>query len=196
MNSLENDYEQKCLCVLVLDTSGSMNANNAIAELNDSLKRFKDVIEQDSVTRDRLEVGIITFDSVVKVIQQPAKLTKIEMPKLKAQGCSLLVPALEKAQELIKKRIDYYKYQGICYYRPWIIVITDGDPYPGGQNIVSIASKIKSDVDNRLYIFVIIGIGDMQSSVLSTLETEQMPAFRIPINKILFEEFFTFLSQS
>ncbi len=196
MTPIENDYETKCLCVLVLDTSGSMNANNAIAELNDYLKRFKEVIMQDSVTRDRLEVGIITFDSAVKVIQQSDKLTKIEMPRLRAQGCSLLVPALDKAQWLIKKRIDYYRIQGICYYRPWIICITDGDPYPCGQDIASIASKIKSDVDNKHYIFVIIGIGDMQNSVLSTLETKQMPALRIPINKIQFEEFFTFLSQS
>ena len=196
MNPIVNDFEPKCLCVLVLDTSGSMNANNAIVELNDSLQRFKKDIELDSVTRDRLEVCIIAFDSAVKVLQQPDKLTNFEMPRLKAQGCSLLVPALEKAQELIKKRIDYYKSQGICYYRPWIIVITDGDPYPCGQDISTIASKIKTDVNNRHYYFVIIGIGDMQSSVLSTLETEQMPAFKTPINKIPFEEFFTFLSQS
>lgn len=44
MLPIENDYERKCLCILVLDTSGSMNANNVIAELNDSLNRFKEVI--------------------------------------------------------------------------------------------------------------------------------------------------------
>ena len=46
-----------------------MNANNVIAELNDSLNRFKEVIMQDCVAKSMLELGIITFDSDVKVIQ-------------------------------------------------------------------------------------------------------------------------------
>lgn len=75
-----------------------MNANNVIAELNDSLNRFKEVIMQDCVTKSMLELGIITFDSDVKVIQQPDKLTNIEIPRLRAQGFSLLVPAIEEAK--------------------------------------------------------------------------------------------------
>lgn len=196
MYSIENDYEPRCLCVLVLDTSGSMKANNAIVELNNSLQRFKKVIELDCVARDRLEVCIITFDSAVKVVQQPDRITNFEMPSLKAQGCSLLVPALEKAQEIIKNRTNQYKSLGISHFRPWIIVITDGDPYPNGQDIGGIASKIKIDVNNKKYLFVIIGIGDIQDSVLTSLQTEQMPAFRTPISDIKFEEFFFFLSFS
>ncbi len=190
MLPIENDYETKCLCILVLDTSGSMNANNAIAELNDSLNRFKEVIMQDCVTKSMLELGVITFDSDVKVIQQPDKLTNIEMPRLRAQGCSLLVPAIEEAQKLVEKREEHYKIRAIPYYKPRIIVITDGAHLDTGQDIARIASKIKSDVANKCYCFDLIDIGDMQNSVLSTLETKEMPTLRMPINKIKFEEFF------
>lgn len=190
MLPIENDCKTKCLCILVIDTSNSMNANNAIAELNDSLKRFKEVIMQDCVTKSMLELGIITFDSDVKVVQQPDKLTNVEMPRLRAQGFSLLVPAIEEAQKLVEKREEYYKIRAIPYYKPRIIVITDGAHLDMRQDIARIASKIKSDVANKYYCFDLIDIGDMQISVLSTLETKEMPLKRMPINKIKFEEFF------
>ena len=64
------NYEQKCLCVLVLDTSGSMNASGAINQLNDGLVAFKNNTMQDPVTRDRLEVAIVSFNSKIEVVQQ------------------------------------------------------------------------------------------------------------------------------
>ena len=66
----DENFEQKCLCVLVLDTSYSMD-DGSIDELNDGLKRFQSELLNDKVTRDRLEVAIVTFDSNVKTIQQP-----------------------------------------------------------------------------------------------------------------------------
>jgi len=197
MKQNEEDYESKCLCVLVLDTSGSMKVNDTIENLNSALKRFKQVIEHDTVTRDRLEVSIVTFDSAIRVVQQPSKLPKITMPELVAHGCSLIVPAIEKAQDIIIEREQYYKSQGIPYYRSMIIVITDGDPYPSNQDIEGLSIKIKNDVDKHKYIFTIIGVGDIQESVMSSLSSNQMPALKkIPISQIHFEEFFDFLSQS
>ena len=78
----EENYEQKCLCVLVLDTSGSMNASGAIKELNDGLVAFKNDTMQDPVTRDRLEVAIVSFNSKVDVVQQPDILPNIQIPTL------------------------------------------------------------------------------------------------------------------
>ena len=128
----EENYEQKCLCVLVLDTSGSMNASGAIKELNDGLVAFKNDTMQDPVTRDRLEVAIVSFNSKVDVVQQPDILPNIQIPTLQASGQTQLVAAIEKAQEIIDTRKQYYKSQGIPYYRPWIVVMTDGDPFPEG----------------------------------------------------------------
>lgn len=45
------NYEQKCLCVLVLDTSGSMNADNAIGQLNQGLQTFKSQIMNDETAK-------------------------------------------------------------------------------------------------------------------------------------------------
>lgn len=191
----EENYEQKCLCVLVLDTSGSMNANGSIKELNDGLVAFKNDTMQDPVTRDRLEVAIVSFNSKVDVVQQPDILPNIQIPTLQASGQTQLVAAIEKAQEIIDTRKQYYKSQGIPYYRPWIVVMTDGDPYPAGQDVAGIAAKIKADAADKKYVFFIIGIGnEVQDSVLTTLATPEFPAARM--DAVKFSEFFTWLSAS
>ena len=71
-NEEPSNYEQKCLCVLVLDTSGSMSwpsSNPPIDQLNAGLQRFQEELLKDKVTRDRLEVAIVTFDDEVNTVQ-------------------------------------------------------------------------------------------------------------------------------
>ena len=189
------NYEQKCLCVLVLDTSGSMNADNAIGQLNQGLQTFKSQIMNDETARDRLEIAIVSFNSEIKVELQPSLISEIEMPPLKASGQTQLVRAIEEAQQVIKDRKDYYKSKGLTYYRPWIVVMTDGDPYPANQDIDGIAQKIQEDADAKKYVFFMIGVGnEVHDDVLSKLTTSQFPAMRM--DAVNFAEFFQWLSAS
>ena len=189
------NYEQKCLCVLVLDTSGSMNADNAIGQLNQGLQTFKSQIMNDETARDRLEIAIVSFNSEIKVELQPSLISEIEMPTLKASGQTQLVRAIEEAQQVIKDRKDYYKSKGLTYYRPWIVVMTDGDPSPANQDIDGIAQKIPEDADAKKYVFFMIGVGnEVHDDVLSKLTTSQFPAMRM--DAVNFAEFFQWLSAS
>ena len=189
------NYEQKCLCVLVLDTSGSMNADNAIGQLNQGLQTFKSQIMNDETARDRLEIAIVSFNSEIKVELQPSLISEIEMPTLKASGQTQLVRAIEEAQQVIKDRKDYYKSKGLTYYRPWIVVMTDGAPYPANQDIDGIAQKIQEDADAKKYVFFMIGVGnEVHDDVLSKLTTSQFPAMRM--DAVNFAEFFQWLSAS
>lgn len=189
------NYEQKCLCVLVLDTSGSMNADNAIGQLNQGLQTFKSQIMNDETARDRLEIAIVSFNSEIKVELQPSLISEIEMPTFKASGQTQLVRAIEEAQQVIKDRKDYYKSKGLTYYRPWIVVMTDGDPYPANQDIDGIAQKIQEDADAKKYVFFMIGVGnEVHDDVLSKLTTSQFPAMRM--DAVNFAEFFQWLSAS
>lgn len=119
--------EQKCLCVLCLDTSGSMSGE-PIEALNEGLKTFANEIKLDSVARKRLEVSIITFDSNVNVAQEPELVDFFTMPTLEAGGSTKLVDGVRAAIRKIEERKRFYKQYGINYYRPFIILMTDGEP--------------------------------------------------------------------
>jgi uncharacterized protein YegL len=172
-----------------------MNENNAIGQLNQGLQDFKTKTMQDETTRDRLELAIVTFNSNVEVVMDPTLISEAEMPTLKASGQTQIVKAIEKAQEIVEQRKSYYKSKGLTYYRPWIVVMTDGDPYPTGQDVDGIAMKIKADSTGKKYVFFIIGIGDaVNDDVLAKLATPQFPAARM--DAVNFAEFFQWLSKS
>ena len=74
-----DNYEQKCLCMLVLDTSGSM-AGYPIRQLNKGLQDFYKAVEEDMTAANRLEVSIITFSTAVQCIQEPSLIHNFDMP--------------------------------------------------------------------------------------------------------------------
>ena len=196
-NEEPSNYEQKCLCVLVLDTSGSMSVpvvNPAISQLNAGLKSFQNELLKDEVTRDRLEVAIITFDSQVKLIQDPELLTAFTMPTLDTGTTTAMVDGISKAIDLVTDRKNYYKSHGIPYYRPWIVMMTDGEP-DRDQDVDGMAERIKMAHKNKEFVFMAIGVGDnINERVLAKLSTPDFPPMKMQAVK--FCEFFTWLSNS
>ena len=92
--SAEN-FEQKCLCVLVLDVSGSMRGE-PIRELNNGLQDFYNEIMADETTSQRLEVSIMTFNQAVQTLQEPALIDNVTMPTLTAYGSTAMVDAVNE----------------------------------------------------------------------------------------------------
>lgn len=196
-NKYEENYEQKCLCVLVLDTSGSMEIDPTcvpIDEMNKGLKRFQSELLQDKTTRDRLEVAIVSFNSNVRHEQEPALLTDFEMPELETDGSTAMIDGISEAIDIVNERKQYYKSHGIPYYRPWIVLMTDGYP-DDDQDVEGMASRIKSASDSKEFIFMAVGIGDSASEeVLKQLSTPNFPPMKMQAVK--FTEFFLWLSNS
>ncbi len=55
--------EPRCACLLLLDTSGSMQGQ-PIAELNAGLVTLKDELMADAMAIQRVEIGVISFGPV------------------------------------------------------------------------------------------------------------------------------------
>ena len=192
------NYEQKCLCVLTLDVSGSM-AGKAIDELNQGLQNFYDEIKQDVVTANRLEISIITFNDKIECVLEPALIANFTMPILKAGGSTKLVDGVQEAIAKVHARKAWYKQTGQPYYRPWIILMTDGEP-DTDQDIPGLAKEIHIATDNgnsqtgKKYVFYAIGVEDANMKMLSLISNPKMPPAKM--QGLKFSAFFKWLSAS
>lgn len=186
------NYEQKCLCVLVLDTSGSMSGK-PIAELNKGLVDFIEEIDEDDTTRQRLEVALISFNSKVELIQEPSLVENIAIQELEAGGVTAMVAAIKDAIQLVDDRKSWYKSTGQKYYRPWIILMTDGEPTDAIEEINSLSQRIKNDTTNKRYVFLPIGVEGANMTILKELQGTIPPMM---LKGTRFSAFFKWLSAS
>lgn len=188
--SAEN-YEQKCLCVLLLDVSGSMRGE-PIAELNRGLQDFYNEIKEDETTSQRLELCIMTFNEKVETLQEPALVENFTMPTLMAKGSTAMADAIKEAIDKVDARKKWYRKTSQTYYRPWIILMTDGEP-DVGQDVYGLGSQIKSDTKAKKYVFFPIGIQDANMKTLEILQGGIKP---MKLQGLKFKQFFQWLSSS
>lgn len=128
-NSAEfaDNPEPRCPCILILDTSQSM-AGEPIAALNRGLHVFRDELLAVPLARKRVEVAIISFGSDVRVVQDFITVDRFQLPVLQAEGETPLCTAIVRALDLVEKRKERYRANGVPYSRPWLFLITDGMP--------------------------------------------------------------------
>lgn len=191
-----SNYQEKCLCVLVLDVSGSMRGER-IAALNAGLQTFFADIRSNYALADALEIAIITFDGDVKKLVHPALVDDIVLPTLKSRGgMTNLAGAIESAIDLVEARKQFYRAHGVSYKRPWIIPMTDGMPSNHAGAIKSITSAIHRGMAENSFHFFAIGVM-VNKAAMQTLNRISVPS--VPAAKldgIRFSDFFQWLSNS
>lgn len=185
------NFEQKCLCVLLLDVSGSM-AGDAIQELNKGLQDFQDEVMKDFVASQRLEVSIVTFGSSVKCLQEPDLVGNIQMPTLQASGTTKLVDGVRLGMELVENRKRWYKETGQTYYRSMMVLFTDGEP-DKDQDMLGLSSEVSKAVEQKKFMFYGLGVKGYNHQRLSQICHNPPP---MPLDGYKFSEFFKWLSQS
>lgn len=138
----------KCLCVIVVDVSGSMEVH--MSAVNEALKSFySDILDERNgvteSTKKQLEIALIQFDQEYKTLREPCLLKEGEEPPILTTRGSTTesVKALGEALDIIENRKRFYDRTGQRFYRPWIIFITDGEPYTEGKSL----SEIQKDVN-------------------------------------------------
>jgi uncharacterized protein YegL len=184
--------EPRCPCVLLLDTSASMNGAPLDA-LNQGLQSFKSDIVKDSLASRRVEVALVTFNNEVTVVQDFVTADQFEPPVLTARGMTHMGTAIQRALDLIAARKAQYRTNGVAYYRPWVFLITDGAPQGEPEDVVrQAAQRVQADEAAKRVAFFAVGVEGADMARLAQI------AVRTPVKLIglNFVEMFVWLSAS
>ncbi len=184
--------EPRCPCVLLLDTSGSMQGE-PITALNQGLQTFKDELIKDPLAARRVEVAIISFNNDIRIEQDFVTADQFEPPLLKAQGMTYMGSAINKALDMIQARKTQYRANGVAYYRPWVFMITDGAPQGESEEIVEkAAQRIRDDEAAKHVAFFAVGVENADMTRLGEI------VIRTPVKLkgLNFVEMFLWLSAS
>jgi len=193
--------EPRCPVVLLLDTSGSM-AGEKIGELNEGLAVFEQELKADPLAALRVEVAIVTFGPVrvreVKsgvgdAIRSDAgeafvAATDFMAPNLSSEGNTPMGEAIRTGLKLLRERKQIYKQNAIQYYRPWMFLITDGEPNDDWKNA---ARELRAEEDGKGVLFFAIGVDKADMDVLGQLSGKRGP---MKLRGMAFREMFQWLS--
>ncbi len=180
--------EPRCPCILLLDVSGSMYGE-PINQLNEGLVAFEKALKDDNLAAMRVEVAIVAFGNGVAVQQDFITANQFEARQLAASGMTPMGEAIGLALDMIQERKSTYKKNGVAYYRPWIFLITDGEPTDNWQLA---AERVKQAEGRKSVAFFAVGVQGARMETLAQITSRQP----VSLKGLNFQEMFVWLSQS
>lgn len=181
--------EPRCPVILLCDTSGSMQGE-PINALNEGLAAFQKDVYRDDIASLRVEVALVTFGPV-RLAQDFVTIDNFNPPRLTADDVTPMGEAIEYALDLLERRKETYKVNGIQYYRPWVFLITDGAPTDSWQNA---AYRVREAEAQRRLLFFAVGVQGADLSKLRQIAPLERPP--VLLNGLDFRSMFQWLSTS
>jgi len=128
--------------VLLVDVSGSMSSHMDM--VNQGMGVFESVVKSDATARARADIAVVTFGGAVGTIRDFGLINQGPLPNnLVATGGTPLVDAARTAVKMLKDRIDWYFKQHTNCYRPFLLIITDGEP-DSGQDVQGLEAELRA----------------------------------------------------
>jgi len=160
-----NAGESHMALIFVLDVSLSMQGQ-AIRQLNEGLNRFKAEVCQDRQTRDILDVAVIAFNDNFSVVQDFVPVEYMDVVQLEADGMTQFTAPIREALKMADERSRFYRRSGTEPYKPWILLVTDGEPL---DNIQAVAREVRLMQDEEKVRLIALGVGDFNPKPLKEI---------------------------
>jgi len=186
--------EPRCPVVLLLDTSGSMQGD-PIAQLNVGVATFKQEVVKDAKASLRVEVAIITFNTSAELEQDFVTVDQFKPPTLRAGGFTAMGQGIQMALRQVERRKAEYKNNGVRYYRPWILMITDGEP-TDTDTLQQATQQLKEAAQKNKVVMFPIGVEGFNLSILQQVVPPPPSPQPVMLNGLKFIELFRWLSVS
>jgi uncharacterized protein YegL len=179
--------EPRCPCVLLLDTSHSMQGQ-PIAELNAGLVAFRDELSADALAMKRVELAIVTFGPVATLADFHTA-DAFQPPQLSTSGDTPMGAAIIEGLRMVRQRKDTYRANGIAYYRPWVFLITDGAPT---DQWGAAAEAVRRGEADGAFAFFAVGVRSADMNTLNQIS----PRGALKLDGLRFRDLFAWLSSS
>jgi uncharacterized protein YegL len=202
MSMLEQDVEianpqhPHCPTILVLDTSGSMNGDK-INALNAALVTFRDQVCNDPDARQRVDLAVVTFGAGVNVLQEFSSVESFTPPTLPANGMTPMGEAIDRALDMVEERKKHYRGKGVDYYRPWVFLITDGEPTdmkPGDNRWFEVVGRVSEGETGKKFMFFVVGVEPANLGALRDIAPANRPP--VMLKGLEFHKLFEWLGNS
>lgn len=193
---IANPQHPHCATVLLVDTSGSM-AGDKIRQLNEGLRLFRDDVASDDLARKRVELAVVSFGGAVSVAHGFSSIESFSPPALQADGGTPMGEAILEAIEMLRRRKQEYRDTGVDYYRPWIFLITDGEPTdmaPGDARWGEVVAAVHDGERSKEFLFFAVGVEPADMDALAQIAPPERPPVRLRPGR--FREMFAWLSRS
>ena len=188
-NDLIDNPSPRCACMVILDTSGSIDGD-AIRELNSGIGHFIASVQQDEVAAYSVEIAVITAGAKITEILPFTTANNIDgITEFSAYGCTPLGQATELALKRLEQRKKEYKRSGIAYYQPWLVIISDGAPT---DTYSAAAQQAKALSEQRKLVVLPIGVDGADLNILGQFSSRGAKK----LQGLKFNEFFEWLSAS
>ena len=186
-----NNSNERTPCVLVLDCSGSMRGE-PIKQLNAGLAALEKELKEDTDAGARVQLLIIKACGKDEAVISSDWVDAMDFtaPVMEAGGLTPLGKAMELALQKIEEQKCLYDSCGVTSKRPWIFLISDGEPTDYGWE--QSAEKCRYAQQNKKVIIHAVGTQGANMEKLakfSLISPKRLTGLK-------FTEFFLWLSRS
>ena len=186
-----DNASQRTPCVLVLDGSGSMEGD-PVNQLNAGLHTFEAQLKGNPLTALRVQVLVIVAGgaSEATVVADWCDAIDFDPPTIRADGGTPLGAAMTLALHKVEAQKAAYDAYGISSTRPWILLISDGEPNDPGWELAAERCR-RAELDKRVVVFP-IGTRDADLEALGRFSVNDAKQ----LAGLDFSELFVWLSRS
>ncbi len=190
--ALADNTSQRLPCVVILDGSSSMVEGGAIDALNEGLRLLEADLKADDVARQRVRILVLRIGAPndVEVVTDWVDAIEFEAPEIEANGTTPLGQGVRRALEEIEMEKERYRDNGIAYNRPWLFILTDGEPTDFGWDQAADECRAAEEA-GHVSVFC-VGVGAANLDKLGRFS----PRRPLQLKGLAFREFFLWLSRS
>lgn len=192
--AVELNYENpdpRVACVVLVDVSGSM-MGEPIAALERGFASFTNYLNNEALASKRVEVAVVAFGTRATVLVAMQEARTLQPARFTASGRTNMAAGIHLALDILEDRKATYKAAGLQYYRPWILLLTDGQADSAGFD--EAVARLNATESARGVTIFAVGAGPhVDWNQLARLSLQRSPA---PLDGLKYEELFEWLSAS